>query len=100
MTCINLLHHPKNIHILYLELCSLHFAAQDRINLLLCIFLLYLHQNKEHTESNQQNRTVFMGEVIGIDAASKGVVLRDRVIPYDFLVLATGARHSYFGKDE
>jgi NADH dehydrogenase len=48
----------------------------------------------------QKNTTVFMGEVIGIDTASKGVILRDRAIPYDFLVLATGARHSYFGRDE
>lgn len=48
----------------------------------------------------QRNTTVFMGEVIGVDTVTKGVVLRDRVIPYDYLVLAPGARHSYFGKDE
>lgn len=48
----------------------------------------------------QRNATVLMGQVVGVDAAAKTVTLEDRSIPYDYLVLATGARHSYFGRDE
>jgi NADH dehydrogenase len=53
----------------------------------------------------QQNTTVILGEVIGVDKDKKCVVVSsaDRAavpIPYDFLVLATGATHSYFGHDE
>ncbi len=47
-----------------------------------------------------RNIEVLMGEVQGVNVAKKEVELQDRVIPYDTLVLATGARHSYFGKDE
>jgi NADH dehydrogenase FAD-containing subunit len=53
----------------------------------------------------QQNTTVILGEVSGVDKDQKCVVVSsaDRAavpIPYDFLVLATGATHSYFGHDE
>ena len=41
-----------------------------------------------------------MGKVVGIDRAAREVVLEDRRIGFDYLVLATGARHSYFGNDE
>ena len=47
-----------------------------------------------------KNVEVLLGEVIGIDSESREVILKDRRIPFDYLVLATGARHSYFGKDE
>jgi NADH dehydrogenase len=52
-----------------------------------------------------QNTTVILGEVSGVDKDKKCVVVSsaDRAavpIPYDFLVLATGATHSYFGHDE
>jgi len=48
----------------------------------------------------QQNTTVIMGEVVNIEKESKQVVMGngDR-IGYDYLVLAVGARHSYFGHD-
>ena len=37
----------------------------------------------------------------GVDAADKRVLLEDGdALPYDTLVLATGARHAYFGHDE
>ena len=43
---------------------------------------------------------LLLSTVTGIDTR-KGVVLTERrAIPYDYLVLATGATHSYFGKDE
>ena len=41
-----------------------------------------------------------MGKVVGVDAGSREVILEDRRVPFDYLVLATGARHSYFGMDE
>jgi NADH dehydrogenase FAD-containing subunit/uncharacterized membrane protein YphA (DoxX/SURF4 family) len=48
----------------------------------------------------QFNTVVHYGRVTGIDRQGKAVLLEDRRIPYDYLVLATGARHDYFGKDE
>ena len=48
----------------------------------------------------QFNTVVHYGRVIGIDRQGKAVLLEDRRMPYDYLVLATGARHDYFGKDE
>jgi NADH dehydrogenase len=48
----------------------------------------------------QRNATVLMAEVRGIDAAKKLVHTDAIDVPYDFLVLATGANHSYFGHDE
>jgi NADH dehydrogenase len=48
----------------------------------------------------QSNATVLMAEVIGIDTAARRVLTSSRSIPYDMLVLATGASHSYFGHDE
>ena len=43
---------------------------------------------------------VVLGEVRGVDASTREVLLEGRRIPYDYLILATGARHSYFGKEE
>ncbi|HEX4153966.1 MAG TPA: NAD(P)/FAD-dependent oxidoreductase, partial [Steroidobacteraceae bacterium] len=43
---------------------------------------------------------VLLGTVTGIDPRQHQVVLADQEIAYDYLVLATGATHSYFGKDE
>ncbi len=49
---------------------------------------------------NQRNVTVFMDEVIAVDKDARTVRTGGgREIPYDELVLATGARHSYFGND-
>jgi NADH dehydrogenase len=48
----------------------------------------------------QKNAIVLMAEVRGIDAVRR-VVRTDMVeVAYDYLVLATGAAHSYFGHDE
>lgn len=42
-----------------------------------------------------------LGHVVGVDRQEKIVRLRDGTsVPYDTLVLATGARHAYFGHDE
>ncbi|WP_082172975.1 NAD(P)/FAD-dependent oxidoreductase [Methylobacterium platani] len=48
-----------------------------------------------------RNVSVLMGEVVGVDGEARAVRLRDGTrIPYDTLVLATGATHSYFGHPE
>jgi len=49
----------------------------------------------------QQNTEVLMDEVVGIDTKARSVALGSGArVQYDYLVLATGATHSYFGKDE
>ncbi len=53
-----------------------------------------------HLVRTQRNTRVLMGEVTGVDPVRKVVVLGDRPIAYDWLVLATGASHGYFGHDE
>jgi NADH:ubiquinone reductase (H+-translocating) len=45
--------------------------------------------------------TTLFATVSGVDAAAKRVLLEDGdALPYDTLILATGARHAYFGHDE
>ena len=48
----------------------------------------------------QRNATVRLGEVVGVDRDAREVLLPEERIPFDYLVLATGAQHSYFGRDE
>ena len=50
--------------------------------------------------SHQKNVEVLLSEVRRIDVEDKKVITEDLVVEYDFLILATGARHSYFGHDE
>jgi NADH:quinone reductase (non-electrogenic) len=50
--------------------------------------------------SRQGNAEVLLGTVTGIDVAGRAVLLGERRIPYDQLIIATGARESYFGHDE
>jgi NADH:ubiquinone reductase (H+-translocating) len=50
---------------------------------------------------SQENTEVLMEEVVGVDSAARRLVLRSGVtLPYDYLVVATGSTHSYFGHDE
>ena len=50
---------------------------------------------------HQTNTEVLLGEVESIDPANRRVVLTDGAdSTYDYLIVATGARHSYFGHDE
>jgi NADH dehydrogenase len=53
-----------------------------------------------HILSRQKNVTVLMAEVTAVDAAAKNLVLADGECSYDYLVIATGATHSYFGRDD
>jgi NADH dehydrogenase FAD-containing subunit len=51
---------------------------------------------------HQANAEVLMARVTGVDRARREVLIEDngRRIPYDYLVIAAGARHAYFGHDE
>jgi NADH dehydrogenase len=49
----------------------------------------------------RRNTTVLLGEAVGLDPVARQVAMSDGgPIPYDSLIVATGARHSYFGNDE
>jgi NADH dehydrogenase len=50
--------------------------------------------------SRQRNVTVLMQRVERIDKTMQLVHTADRAIPYDYLIVATGARHAYFGHEE
>jgi NADH dehydrogenase len=50
--------------------------------------------------SKWRNVEVILAEVESVDVEAKKVKTRDMVLDYDFLILATGARHSYFGHNE
>lgn len=53
-----------------------------------------------HILSGQANVTMLMAQVEGVDRAGRRLLTSEGPIPYDFLVLATGAYHSYFGHEE
>ncbi len=54
-----------------------------------------------HLLRDRQEVTTLFATVCGVDAAGKRVLLDDGdALPYDTLILATGARHAYFGHDE
>jgi NADH dehydrogenase len=48
----------------------------------------------------QTNVEVFLAEATAIDLPTQRVILADGDISYDFLIVATGATHTYFGHDE
>src|SRR5262249_31788814 len=48
----------------------------------------------------QKNTEVLMAEVSGVDLDNQRVLMGGRSIPYDYLVLATGAQDNYFGHPE
>src|ERR1700720_2823920 len=53
----------------------------------------------------QKNTTVILGEATGVDKDQKCVLVSDAdrqnvPVAYDYLILATGATHSYFGHNE
>ncbi|MBX9825671.1 MAG: NAD(P)/FAD-dependent oxidoreductase [Xanthobacteraceae bacterium] len=53
-----------------------------------------------HVLRGQKNARVMLAAVTGVDLARKEVVTDGRRVPYDYLVIATGARHAYFGHDD
>ena len=50
--------------------------------------------------SKYENIEVILGEVKAVDVERRVVHLQEREIAYDYLILATGSRHSYFGHPE
>jgi NADH dehydrogenase len=53
-----------------------------------------------HILKEAQNISVIMGVVEGVDPRANVVQTKAKEYPYDFLIIAAGARHSYFGHDE
>jgi NADH dehydrogenase len=53
-----------------------------------------------HMLRQQRNATVLMAEVKGVDLAGRSVETSAGPMSYDYLVIATGATHSYFGHDD
>src|ERR1700733_1775897 len=49
---------------------------------------------------HQQNVEVLLAEVTSVDLERRVVRSDDGEFPYDYLIVATGARHSYFGHDD
>jgi len=50
--------------------------------------------------SKQKNARVVLGDVTDVDIDAKTVHTDVSTYPYDYLIIATGARHSYFGQDQ
>ena len=48
----------------------------------------------------QANASVVLAEAVGVDRSRRELVLSDGRIAFDYLVIATGARHAYFGHDD
>lgn len=48
----------------------------------------------------QKNTEVMMAEVTGVDLDQQRVLMGEQAVPYDYLVLATGAHDNYFGHPE
>jgi NADH dehydrogenase len=50
--------------------------------------------------SGRRNVRVLLGQVTGVDTLARQVLLDEKRVPYDTLIVATGARHAYFGRDD
>lgn len=50
--------------------------------------------------TRQKNVTVVFGDVRDVDSVNREVLLDDDRLAFDYLVIASGARHSYFGHDD
>jgi NADH dehydrogenase len=48
----------------------------------------------------QRNCRVILGKAVDFDLKTNEVLLEDERVPFDTLVVAAGAKHSYFGKNE
>ena len=53
-----------------------------------------------HILRRQKNVTVLLGEVSAIDREAKTITLDDESIGFDYLIVASGATHAYFGHDQ
>jgi NADH:ubiquinone reductase (H+-translocating) len=50
--------------------------------------------------SGYKNTHVILADVSAIELDERSVIAEDRRVPYDILILATGAQHAYFGHDD
>ena len=50
--------------------------------------------------TKNKNVRVFLGEVSSVDKENRKVFFNGSDLEYDYLIIATGSKHSYFGKDE
>lgn len=50
--------------------------------------------------NKSKNTKVMLGEVSDIDPQAQKAIVGDEAVPYDTLIIATGVKHSYFGKDQ
>jgi NADH dehydrogenase len=48
---------------------------------------------------SQKSANVILAKVSGVDRATREVIAEDRRLPFDYLIVATGAEHAYFGHD-
>ena len=48
---------------------------------------------------HQRNAEVLLAKVSGLDLSNKEVIAEGRRIPFDYLIIATGTEHAYFGHD-
>jgi NADH dehydrogenase len=53
-----------------------------------------------HVLQKNRNTEVLLGEVVDLDVVNRRVILADKEVPYDDLIIATGATHHYFGNDQ
>lgn len=53
-----------------------------------------------HILNRQRNAEVWLGEAVGVDPDRRVVELKDGTLEYDYLVVATGVTHAYFGHPE
>src|SRR5260370_3260632 len=83
----------------------------ERLNLLLVQAVLYqvdtaglspgdIAQPVRDILKEAKNIEIVMEEVARVDVARKSVITERKPIPYDYLIVAAGARHSYFGHSE
>jgi NADH:ubiquinone reductase (H+-translocating) len=49
---------------------------------------------------SQRNCEILLAEVVGFDLDGRRVLTTEGDLPYDYLIVAAGSRHSYFGRDD
>ena len=50
--------------------------------------------------SRQKNTSVILDEVMDIDVGRREVILQNQAVAFDYLIVATGSTHSYFGHED
>ncbi len=50
--------------------------------------------------NRQKNTRVLLGDAVSVDVDGRRLILSDGAVPYDTLLVATGARNQYFGHED